>query len=82
MVFLCGINSLGLFARPDQRVGFDGLSKIMGTDSLIQTEWLGRAESTVPMTFLRIWLGSESILWDKFAPYGSDIANPEKGNKI
>ena len=76
MVFLCGINPHGRFARPDQRVGFDGPSKIMGTDSLIQTEWPGRAESIVPMTFLRIWLGSESILWDKFAPYGSDIANP------
>ena len=57
-------------------MGLDGLSKIMGTDSLIQTEWPGRAESIVPMTFLRIWLGSESILWDKFTHYGLDIADP------
>ena len=63
------------------RIDFDGPSKILGTNPLIHIEWPSRAEPTISMIIVRNWLGSESILWDKVTPYGSDIADPRQSQK-
>ena len=57
-------------------MGFDGPSKVMVMNSSNQTEWPGWSEPTVQLNVVHIWLGSDSILSDKFILINSDIADP------
>ena len=58
-------------------LGFDRPSKVIVINSSNRTEWPGWSGPMIQINVVQNWLGSDSILWDKFIHIGSDIADPQ-----